>query len=48
MPLGTDADLVPDHIVLDGAQYPLEKGHSSPLFSAHVYCGQTVPHLGYW
>jgi len=23
------------------------KGHSSPHFSAHVYCGQTVAHLSY-
>ena len=23
------------------------KGHSNPHFSVHVYCGQTVAHLGY-
>jgi len=39
-PLGTEVDLGPGHIVLDGPQL-LRKGHSSapPLFSAHVYCG---------
>jgi len=42
MPLGTEVDLGPGHIVLDGAQQ-----QSSPLFSAHVYCGQTVAHLSY-
>ena len=26
-------------IVLDGEPAPHEKGHSSPQFSAHVYCG---------
>ena len=25
-----------------GTQLPPPKGHSSPLFSAHVYCGQTA------
>jgi len=28
-------------IVLDGTE-PLQKGHSPPQFSAHVYCGQTA------
>jgi len=39
---------------LDGSQCdrwepssPPRKGHSSPLFSVHVYCGQTVAHLSY-
>ena len=47
MPLGTEVDLGPDHIVLDGnpAPHPRWKGHSShpPLFSAHVYCGNGRP-----
>jgi len=32
-------------IVLDGDLAPHGKGHSSPHFLAHVYCGQTVAHL---
>ena len=46
MPLGTKLGLGPGHIVLDGDPAP-QKGARSPLFSAHVYCGQTVAHLGY-
>jgi len=34
MPLDTEVDLGPGHIVLDGDP---RMGHSSPLFSAHVY-----------
>jgi len=46
MPIGTEVDLGPGHIVLDGAQLLLpERGTASALFSAHVYCGQTVAHL---
>jgi len=30
-----------------GLAPPPEKGGYSPLFSAHVYCGQTVAHLSY-
>jgi len=30
MPLGTEVDLGPGHIVLDGAHVPPRKGHSSP------------------
>jgi len=41
-PLGTEADLGPGHIVLDGVPAPA-KGHSSSLFSAHVYCGHGRP-----
>ena len=33
------------HCVRWGTQLPHRKGHSSPHFSAHVYCGQTVAHL---
>ena len=41
--LGTEVDLGPCHIVLDGVPLPRE-GHSSPrLFSAHVYCGHGRP-----
>ena len=33
----------PGHIVLDGDPVPPEKkGHSSPHFSAHVYCSQQM------
>jgi len=46
MPLGTKVGLGSGHIVLDGDPAPLLRtGHSSPHFSAHVYCGQTVAHL---
>jgi len=49
MPLGTEVRLGPGDIVLDGDPAPLsKKGHSSaPLFSAHIYCSQTVAHLDY-
>jgi len=30
-----------------GTQLPHGKGHNSPHFWAHVYCGQTVAHLSY-
>ena len=46
MSLGTEVELGPGHIVLDGDPAPPQKGgQSSPYFSAHVYCGQTVAHL---
>jgi len=43
MPLGKEAGLDPSDIVLrwDPAP-PLQKGGTAPLFSAHVYCGQTA------
>ena len=47
MPLGMEIDLIPGHIVLDGDPAPLERGTAAPLFSADVYCGETVAHLGY-
>jgi len=53
MPFGREVDigevdLGPGHIVLDVAQLPPGKGHNGPLlFSAHLYCGQTVAHLSY-
>jgi len=40
MLVGTEIGLGPGHIVLDGDLPPPRKGHSSPHFSAHVYCGQ--------
>jgi len=39
MPLGMDVGLGSGDIVLDGDPVP--------LFSAYVYCGQTVAHLSY-
>ena len=48
MPLGTDVGVSQGHIVLDGDPAPLsQKGHRSPHFSVHVYCGPTVAHLSY-
>jgi len=47
MPVGTEVDLGPGHIVLDGDPAPPEKGTAAPLFVADVYCGQTVAHLSY-
>jgi len=41
-PLGTEVDLGPGHIVLDGVPAPA-KGAHQPLFSAHVYCGHGRP-----
>ena len=43
MLLGTKVDLGPGHVILDGVPALREKGHSSPLFSAHVYCGHGHP-----
>ena len=44
MPLSTEVDLGPGHIVLDG-ESPLRKakGAQQPLFSAHVYCRHGRP-----
>jgi len=48
MKLGMQIGLGPGHIVLDGDQLPPKGAQQpSPVFSAHVYCGQTVAHLGY-
>jgi len=43
MPLGTEVGLGPSDIVLDGTQLHPPKGaqQPSPIFSTHVYCGQT-------
>ena len=40
--LGTEVGLGLGLIVLDGDSAPLPKKGQSPLFSAHVYCGQTA------
>jgi len=42
-PLGTEVDIGRGHIVLDGDSDPPRKGHSSPLFWDHVYCGHGRP-----
>jgi len=43
MTLSREVGLSPGDIFLDGTQPPPpKKGHSSPHFSAHVYCGQTI------
>jgi len=40
MPLGTEVNLGPGDVVLDGVP-ALPKGRTAPRqFSAHVYCGQ--------
>jgi len=42
--LGTEVDLGPGHIVLDGDPAPPRKmGTAAPVFSAHVYCGHGRP-----
>jgi len=46
MPLGTEVDLGPGHIVVDGDLAPPSpnKDRTPPpdYFSVHVYCGQTA------
>ena len=42
IPLGTEVDLGPGDIVLDGDPALLRKRHIAPLFSAHTYCDQTA------
>ena len=46
---GTEVGLNPGHIVLDGdpAPAPPKGAQQPPIFSAHVYCGQTVAHISY-
>jgi len=41
------AHLGSGQILLDGDPSPPRKGLDGPLFSAHVYCGETVAHLSY-
>jgi len=45
MPLGAEVGLDQGYIVLNGDSFPPQKGHSSPQFSAHVYCGQTARYI---
>jgi len=40
MPLGSEVGVDPGDIMLDGDPAAHGKGHSSPHFSAHDYCGQ--------
>ena len=47
MSLGTEVDLGPGRIVLDGAELPPERGTAAPVFSDHVYCGPTVAYVSY-
>jgi len=42
-PLGTEVDLGPGHIVLDGVPPLRETGTEPPIFWAHVYCGHGRP-----
>jgi len=42
-PLGTEIDLGPGHIVLDGVPAPAKRGTAAPLFPARVYCGHGRP-----
>ena len=44
MPLGTEVNLRPGDVVLDGVAAPpvIDAGAQPPQFSAHVYCGQTA------
>jgi len=42
MPLGTEVNLGPGNVALDGvAALPPKRG-TAPQFSVHVYCGQTA------
>jgi len=41
MPLGTEVNLSPCDVVLDGIAAPSKKG-TAPQFSVYVYCGQTA------
>jgi len=46
--LGTEVDLGPAHIVLEGLPALRERGTADPLFSAHVYSiVATVARLSY-
>jgi len=42
-PLGTEVNLDPGHIVLDGVPALRERDTATPLFSVHVYCGHGRP-----
>jgi len=46
MPPGTEVDLGPGHIVLNGDQAappPKKRGTAAPFFLVDVYCGQRSP-----
>jgi len=43
MPLGTEGDLSPGHIMLDGDPLPPAKLAQPPPLSAHVYCDHGRP-----
>jgi len=43
MPDGTEMDLGPGHIVLDGVTALHKRGTAAPMFLAHVYCGHCRP-----
>jgi len=43
MPLGTEVDLGPGHIVFDGIPAACERGTVAPVFLVHVYCGHGRP-----
>ena len=48
MPLGMEIDLGPGHTVLNGDSASPPIGAQQPsIFSARVYCGQTVAHFSY-
>ena len=42
-PLGTEVDVGPGHIVLDGVPALQEMGTAAPVFLSHVYCGHGRP-----
>jgi len=41
VPFGTEVNLGPGDVVLDGVAAPPKRG-TAPQFSVHVYCGQTA------
>jgi len=42
MPLGTEVNLGPGDVVLDGVAAHSKRGTAPLQFSVHVYCGQTA------
>jgi len=42
-PVGTEVDLIPGHIVLDGVPALRETGTAAHVFTARVYCGHGRP-----
>ena len=48
IPLGTEVDLGPGNIVLDGDPDPPQKLAQHPSFSIHVSCGHTFAYLSNW